>query len=72
MLLRITDGEYLTFTYKNYRGEVSECRVLTEQLYFGSNEYHPEPQWLLEAYNIDREVTRTYALKDISNIRRSE
>jgi len=32
---------------------------------FGSTEYHKEEQWLLRAWDVDKQDYRTYALKDI-------
>ena len=51
--------------YTNYRGERSVRRILPERLYFGRTEYHPEDQWLLDAHDLGKDVSRTYAMKDI-------
>ncbi len=59
------------FTYKNYRGEVSEREVAPEigSLQYGSNEYHPEPQYLISGWDMQKNARRTFAMKDISNWR---
>jgi predicted DNA-binding transcriptional regulator YafY len=55
--------------YTNYRGERSERRIRPIEIYFGNNTYHPEPQWLLDALDVDRDLPRTFAMKDIHNWR---
>ncbi len=51
--------------YTNYRGETSERRITPKHIIFGNTEYHPEPQWLLVAFDHDKNAERTFALKDI-------
>lgn len=60
----------VTFTYKNYRGEVSQRMVILVEggLRFGTSEFHTEPQWLLKAYCCDRKDFREFALCDIQGI----
>lgn len=55
----------LTFTYRNYRGEVSERRVCPISVEFGSNQWHPEPQWLLRAFDLDKGEDRVFAMRDM-------
>lgn len=51
--------------YTNYRGETALRRIIPISLRFGSTEWHPRPQWLLEAFDLDRRAERAFALKDI-------
>ncbi len=51
--------------YTNYRGERSRRTVTPINIHFGSNEWHPEPQWLLLAMDHDKGNTRLFAVKDI-------
>jgi hypothetical protein len=55
----------ITIVYTNWKGETSIRRILPKQISFGSNEWHPTPQWLLEAYDLDKKDIRNFALKDI-------
>lgn len=57
----------VTFTYKSWRGIVSARRVLPIGIMFGSNEWHPKPQWLLYALDFDKNETRYFAVQDISD-----
>lgn len=54
----------INFNYKNYRGEISLRTAEPKRLFFGTSQWHPEHQWLLLAYDIDKEEERTFALKD--------
>ncbi len=60
------DKAPLSFRYRNYRGEVSVRTVRPINIYFGSTEWHPEPQWLLAATDIEKGERRDFAIKDIN------
>jgi len=51
--------------YTNYLGETTERHIIPIRIYFGSTQYHQEAQWLLEAFDLDRDVARTFALKGV-------
>jgi hypothetical protein len=51
--------------YTNWRGVRGIRRILPPfRIYWGSTEYHAEPQHLLEAVDTDK-GKRTFAMKDI-------
>jgi predicted DNA-binding transcriptional regulator YafY len=51
--------------YTNYRGERALRKIIPNNLFFGISAYHPESQWLLEAWDIEKKASRTFAMKDI-------
>jgi hypothetical protein len=55
------------FDYVNYRGRLNTRHVTPLYVFFGANEWHPESQWLLVAYDFDKRAERTFAMRDISN-----
>jgi predicted DNA-binding transcriptional regulator YafY len=55
----------ITVRYKNYRGEIAVRTLVPVKLWWGSNEYHTQEQWLLTAWDIERNAYRDYALQDI-------
>jgi predicted DNA-binding transcriptional regulator YafY len=59
-------GQRIRFSYSNWRGESAERDVEVVSLVFGHSEWHPDPQWLLEAYDHDRRAVRLFALRDMS------
>lgn len=54
--------------YTNWRGERREYVVEPSAMFWGSNEWHPEPQWLMIAVELGRDK-RTFALKNIHSWR---
>lgn len=56
----------LTFTYRNWKGEVSVRRVRPIEIHFASTSWHPIPQYLLRAFDLDKGEIRDFAWKDIS------
>lgn len=51
--------------YTNYRGERSMRRVEPINIEFTSNEWHPEAQWLMTAWDVEKKAHRHFAMKDI-------
>lgn len=51
--------------YKNWRGEVAVRTIVPQRIYWGSTEWHPGDQWLLEVIEVDKQVKRIFALSDI-------
>jgi hypothetical protein len=62
-------GVEVQFTYVNWKGKTSVRKAVFSLLQFGKNEYHPEPQLLLYGYDLDKKAPRTYAVKDITNLK---
>lgn len=54
-------------TYTNWKGETSVRWFLPLELFWGSTEWHPEPQWLLRALDLDKNEERTFAMKDMKD-----
>jgi hypothetical protein len=51
----------LAVDYTNWRGERRERNIYPVRSFFGSNEWHKEPQWLLEAIDPEDGKTKTFA-----------
>lgn len=56
----------ITLTYTNWRGEAADRTIIPRHVWFGSTEWHPEPQWLLRATDVEKNAERDFALKDFS------
>lgn len=54
----------VTVGYTNWRGEYAERTIRPLRLWFGSTEWHPEPQWFVKALDQAKDVERDLALKD--------
>lgn len=59
------DAEPLIFTYRNWRGETAQRRAIPQHVYFGATEWHPEPQWLMRAFDVDKGEVRDFAMRDM-------
>lgn len=66
------DGSAVTILYVNHRGERVYRRILPRSIRFAATEWHPEPQWLLEALDLDRNVERSFALEWVLNWRKAD
>lgn len=51
--------------YTNWRGERDWRRIEPREINFLSTDYHPEPQWLLMAWDQEKGDWRSFAIKDI-------
>jgi len=51
--------------YTNWRKETGSRLIIPESISFGSTEWHPEPQWLLRALDVEKKQPRDFALNDI-------
>ena len=60
-------SEDVEIVYTNYRAETSTRRIRPLGLFFGSTEWHPSPQWLLEAFDYSRNAKRAFALQEIAD-----
>lgn len=63
--------EPLVVSYTNHRGETAVRRIIPVRAWFGVTEWHPEPQWLLDAFDTERKVERSFALRDMSIVKES-
>ena len=50
--------------YTNYRGETAIRHIIPLRVWWGSTEWHPEPDWLLESVDVEKCATRDFALSD--------
>ncbi|SHY17596.1 Uncharacterized protein conserved in bacteria [Mycobacteroides abscessus subsp. abscessus] len=55
----------ITIDYVNHRGERAIRSITPHRIWYGSTEWHPEEQWLLEATDHDRQALRNYAISAI-------
>jgi hypothetical protein len=51
--------------YTNWKGETAERRIVPGAIWFGSTKWHPAPQFLLRAFDVDKSAVRDFALKDV-------
>lgn len=59
------DSPTVVIGYTNWRGEYAEREIVPMRPWFGSTEWHKEPQWLLTAWDVAKDAERDFAIKDI-------
>lgn len=59
----------LRFIYTNWRGERAEHVALPQHVAWGATEYHPDPQWIMTAFDVERGAQRQFAMKDMEVIK---
>lgn len=57
--------QILEFGYTNYRGVYGLRHAMPIKLEFGSDQYHPDPQWLMTAIDVDKSAYRRFAVNDM-------
>jgi hypothetical protein len=62
-LLRIGANGVQPVPYTNDKSETAIRNIMPVTLYYGSNEWHPEEQWLLVAWDSDKQALRTFSLQ---------
>ncbi len=55
----------VTICYRNHRGEVANRSITPHDIWFGRTEWHPDDQWILEAFDHDKQAERSFAMRDI-------
>jgi predicted DNA-binding transcriptional regulator YafY len=51
--------------YTNWKGERRERVIIPRTLFFGSTNFHPEVQWMMTAFDEEKQADRMYAMKNI-------
>jgi hypothetical protein len=60
-----TDTKTVVIDYTNWHGKRGNKRIRPTGIAFMSNEYHPNPCWMLLAVDLDIMDDRTYPFKNI-------
>jgi len=55
----------LKFFYRNWRGEYGYRTVMDPTMWYGSTEFHKDPQWIMRAYDVEKDAFRDFAVNDI-------
>jgi predicted DNA-binding transcriptional regulator YafY len=53
--------------YTNWEGKTSIRHIIPypKGIFYGSTEWHEQKQWLLPAWDLNKNAERTFAMKDI-------
>jgi len=67
--LRLYMSRAIEFDYTNHRGETKKRRALPESVRFEETPYHKPAQWIMRAYDYEKHAQRSFAMKDMNNVR---
>lgn len=65
---KIAMGMTFQFDYVNWQGVPASRKAEVQSIHYGATEYHPEPQWLMSAWDLEKQANRVFAMKDMTNI----
>ena len=63
--MKENEKQIVKILYTNYRGETTIRDIIPIKIWFGSTEWHPEENWLIDAYDLGKKANRSFAMKDI-------
>ena len=58
----------LFILYTNHRGDTSIRKIIPKEVFFHKTEWHPEFQWFMKAFDLNKEADRDFAMKDIKKV----
>ena len=64
---RVAQEQIVSIAYLDSQGGRVTRRVVPDRIWFGRTDWVPEPQWLLDAYDLDRCSIRTYPMRWIED-----
>jgi predicted DNA-binding transcriptional regulator YafY len=59
-------AKILTIHYTNHRGESGMRRIVPSAIRFGRTEWHTREQYLIDAFDVDKQAMRTFAVAEIT------
>lgn len=66
---KAAEAALVVIVYTNWRNETAERRIRPIEIFFGSTDWHTEPQWLLRAFDLERQAERDFAMTAIATWR---
>lgn len=51
--------------YTNWKGQTRMRRFIPQEVFWGKTDFHPEEQWFMKVWDVDKDAERIYALKDL-------
>lgn len=59
------EGNLIIFKYKNWKGKISERKVIFKYFFFGKTKFHPEYQCFMVGFDLDKMEYRQFAVNDV-------
>lgn len=62
---KVEQDKIVTILYTNWKGKTSLRQIIPVEVKWESSEWHPELQWILSAWDVEKGDYRSFAMKDI-------
>ena len=59
------DKKQVKILYTNWKNETKYRNIIPINIEFKHTEWHKEEQWILNAIDLDKSASRSFAIKDI-------
>lgn len=59
------ENEIVKILYTNWKDETAYRNIIPKNIEFKSTEWHKQEQWILNAFDVDKQADRGFAIKDI-------
>lgn len=56
---------HVRIVYTNHEGRTKIRNISPQAIRFGYSKWHPKQQWLLDAFDLDKNADRTFAMNGI-------
>lgn len=63
--MEYSDKQKIKILYTNWKGITSYRNIIPKSIEFKATEWHKKEQWILNAFDVDKQADRGFALKDI-------
>lgn len=57
--------QVVIINYTNWKNETEDRNIIPIKIWYGKTEWHPLEQWLLKAFDIDKQSERDFSMLDI-------
>ena len=61
----VDKNKYVTINYTNWKNETEDRHIVPLEVWFGHTEWHPADQWLLRAWDLDKNAERSFDIQSI-------
>ena len=59
------ENKQVKILYTNWKGVTAYRNIIPKNVEFKLTDWHKEEQWILNAFDVDKQANRGFALKDI-------
>ncbi len=61
-------GQAVRILYTNYKGQTGERTIIPRRLWLGETQWHPGMQLLVDAFDVEKQMDRSFAIRDIHKV----